>query len=324
MLLNLFTIPALAKIGSFPLLLSLHILFSITIATIAGLTFKGRYRSSFRNVFLFFTLFNLIFIAIGYIFSIALVAILYILKYEKSLKNVKFINTTNHEEPFHKVNRFCGEGGLPTYVNNENISHDLRMQALVAISKHKNKESISFFKQSMVSNDDEIRLFSFLILDNFEKDLNAQIYSNLILFNDNSQSDFQKAAVAKALAFLYWNMIYFELNDGQLQEFSAEQAFLYAQQSLSLTLKIGKDPEQFHTLFSLLGKIYFYRDELELAQEHFNIAIEKGSNADFIIPYLAEIYYMQRNYEAVSKVFTGAKDLFINERMYPVIKQWIN
>lgn len=324
MLLDSFTIPALGKIVSFPILLSFHILFSITLSSIAGLALKTRYKSNFINVFLFFTLFNFIFIVIGYVFSIALVAILYLLKYEKSLKNVKFINTTNQKEQFHKVSRFCGEGGLPTYINNKNIPHTLRMQALVSISKYKSKESVSFFRQSMISSDDEIRLFSFSIIDDFEKDLNGQIYRNLMLFNDNSQSDFQKAATAKSLAFLYWNMIYFDLNEEQLQEFSAEQAFLYAHHSLTLTLKIGKDPEQFHTLFALLGKIYFYRNELELAQEHFNIAIEKGSNADFIIPYLAEIHYMQKNYEAITKVFTRAKNLTINERMYPIIKQWVN
>ncbi|MCK5819032.1 MAG: hypothetical protein KAH18_07205 [Psychromonas sp.] len=323
MLLDFSGIPVIQVMRTFSILFYFHVLFSIVIAIIAVFILQLRYKIKFTIAFMVIALFNFIFIGIGYIFSVLLVAALYFIKYKKSLKNVKFIGATHLEEEYPKVNRFCGEGGLTSYVNNNAISHKLRIQALLAISRRKSRESITFLQQSMISQDDEIRLFSFSILDDFEKDINTQIFKDLTEFNDVRQSDTQKAATAKSLAFLYWDMIYFDLRSDKLEEFSVDQSYFYAQKSLELTNKTGESPMLLHTLFSLLGKIFYYKGEFEPAQQHFTIAIEKGSNPDFIIPYLAEIHYIQGNYEAVSTLFANAKGLLINEKMYPIIKQWI-
>ena len=306
----------------FHALFFIHLGLSIVVAFISAKVLTEKYDANYKNTFWLFMFFNFLLVGIGYVLSIGLVVALHLFEFEDALHNVKTFDVGVQEGEFPLVARTCGEGGMQNYINNEYLPHHLRMQALTSVSKQKNRESLAFIKQAILSPDDEIRLFSFSVLDKFEKDLNSQIYINLELFNDMTQSSKEKASTAKVLAFLYWDMIYFDLSEGPLKKFSIDQSYFYAQKSLSLTPDTEGDSNHQNTLLTLLGKICFDRGEFEQAMDHFNKALIKSQNSDFIVPYLAEIHYRNGNYEEVLRLFENAKGLLINERMYPLAKQW--
>jgi len=76
-------------------------------------------------------------------------------------------------------------------------------------------------------------------------------------------------------------------------------------------------------LYILSGKVYmkkrFYEDaeiQFELAQ-HFN-----NGKLSFVLPYLAEIKFLTRQYSEVSRLLNTKDSLELNATLYPIIEQW--
>jgi uncharacterized protein HemY len=72
----------------------------------------------------------------------------------------------------------------------------------------------------------------------------------------------------------------------------------------------------------LLGKIYLEKQQFENATTHFVMAIENGVDEEYIVPYLAELYFERGNYRSVASMLNTVKSLSMNATMYPVVAQW--
>jgi len=77
-------------------------------------------------------------------------------------------------------------------------------------------------------------------------------------------------------------------------------------------------------LYVLKGRVYMTEKNYSLAETFFNLAQEiKESDSDFVIPYLAEIYFIQKNFKIVRNIIKEkAESLSLNPRLYPIIQQW--
>ena len=76
-------------------------------------------------------------------------------------------------------------------------------------------------------------------------------------------------------------------------------------------------------LYILMGRLYMNQKKYDLAKEEFVQAQQlHEEQLAFILPYLAEIYFLTGNYKVVASIMNEAKDLELNATLYPIVEQW--
>jgi len=76
-------------------------------------------------------------------------------------------------------------------------------------------------------------------------------------------------------------------------------------------------------LYILMGRVYMMQKDYDHALAEFNTAQELSeSDFSFVLPYIAEIYYIMRDFDTAKKIMNDASSLDFNPRLYPIIAQW--
>jgi len=309
------------KIDIFSLVSSVEIfymyysVFSLVIALISLYFLKSKFITSKVKIVLFISMFNIILPIIGSFLTAWIVYYLLHIKYEETLDHVEYINMIDFENMFPLVNRILPEGGIKNLMLDERSDTSLRMKALVSLANNASRNELKLIKKCLSDKNDEIRLYSFAIIDKEERLINTKIHTQLEKLNEVVSSD-EKLKAAEELVCLYWDMIYLELSDKALTYFIAEEIKRYGK----IVLDIEPENIKVHVA---LGKMYLYNKNFSKAEKHFKIATEKGVNTDFNIPYLAEIYYNKRDFKAVKSLLERGQKLNLNFMLHPVVEQWI-
>ncbi len=302
------------NLASISLFYLVHALLSSLMAYFAAVFLARRYKDSILIIFLLTLVFNIAVPVIGYVLTAWMIYYLLHVKYAKVLINTKTLNMQELDNEFPNVKRLFGEGSMAELMSNADAPKALRMKALSVISQDMNRQNIALIKHSLADKDDEIRLYSFSLIDNMEQDINTKIHQASLRFNTTESID-EKMAAATELAYLYWDMVYFDLSDDTLKNFLLNESLRYAQ----IVFDINMSDRDMNVL---LGKIYLEKQELENASTHFVIAIENGVDEEYIVPYLAELYFERGNYRSVASMLNTVKSLNMNATMYPVVSQW--
>lgn len=275
---------------------------------------KQKFTTSRREIFLLIFMFNIALPFLGYLLTFWLVYYLLNVKYTQELTHVNAINMDEFENEFPEVQRIFGEGSMKYLMNDENADNSLRMKALVSLADNASREELKLIKNSLSDKNDEIRLYSFAVIDHKERVINEKIHQQMekLLHADSPNI---KAMAAEELVYLYWDMIYFELSDSDLKHFIVQEIEKYAQ--------IVLDREPKHTKVNVvLGKMYLMEEDFNKAEKYFDVVVEQEGEKDFILPYLAEIYYSQRNFSATKKLLKRAEKIYLNTMLNPVVQQW--
>ncbi|MEA2091803.1 MAG: hypothetical protein U9O83_05520 [Campylobacterota bacterium] len=169
------------------------------------------------------------------------------------------------------------------------------------------------------------------------------------------------AESAKELAFLYWEMVYTELSHESLKNNFLNSCIAYIElareyyisevkgntelikeyetqnrsemnenEVQEINEKIEIQQQRLHEyykisshLYMLMGRVYMQRKEYESAKAEFTVAQELlPDQASFILPYLAEVYYLTGKYDIVGSIMNKASDLELNATLYPISNQW--
>lgn len=300
--------------GSLLVFYAIHALLSALFSAIPSYFLTLRYKDSWLRLFLLFFFFNMALPVIGYLFTLWLSYYLFHIKYALILKNTKMLNMEELDQEFPRVKRAFGEGSMVELMSNAFAPQELRMKALSAMAENMTQKNVAMIKHSLSDKDDEIRLYSFSLIDHIEHGLNNKIHEASLHFN-NAKDEEQKFSAAKELALLYWEMVYFDLSDEVLKNYLIKESFKYAKIAFS---KHMNDT----SLNVLLGKIYLAKKEYECAETQFVLAIENGLDHEYIIPYLAELYFLRGNYRSIRSMFSTAESLGMNTVMHPVVEQW--
>jgi len=76
-------------------------------------------------------------------------------------------------------------------------------------------------------------------------------------------------------------------------------------------------------LYILMGRVYMMKKEYENAVEEFTMAQELSeSDFSFVLPYLAEIYYILRKFPIAKSIMNKAESLDLNPKLHPIVAQW--
>ena len=292
----------------------IHSMVSFLVALVSAWFLKHKFTDKQVNIILFFWIFNLVLPGIGYLMTIWIVYYLSNVTYEKQLSNINYINMIEFENEFPKINRIFGEAAMGKLLSDDTASSSLKMKALVSLADNSSKTDVMLIKNSLSDKNDEVRLYSFAVIDNIERGINSKIHNRLQLFLETKDSG-MKVKAAEELAYLYWDMVYFELTDSDLKKFIIDEVEKYAK------IVLSEEPQN-EKMNVLLGKTYLLAQEFDKAEVSFSIAIEKGNNKDFVVPYLAEIFFAKRAFSTVKELLNNTKGLHTNALLHPIVKQW--
>ena len=295
-------------------------------------------RNNALSSFLFFSLFNLSLPIIGYMISIWVVWYLRNIKYDKKVTNTNILNLDEFGISFLNVERIFGEGSMAHLLKNKYAPKSKKLKALSSLAASRSPANLRIIRQTLSSNDDEIRMFGYAIINKIEKNLSTKINHYLTLYNEEKLKEKNSpeivANAAMELAFLYWEMVYTELSHDSLKDNFLEEVIKYATFAKEFYLKSLKESNNPNTLKSLkdeklmkvyvlLGRVYMSKKEYSLASTEFTIAQElHASNSSYILPYLAEVHFLQGNYKVVNSILQEATDLGLNATLFSVVEQW--
>jgi len=187
---------------------------------------------------------------------------------------------------------------LKAELQNADLDTSFRMTALLAMQSMPAR-TVSPLLQSMLADPlDDIRLLAYGILDNREKGLTQRILAQRAKLDGKSQpaatGDARRAA-NKALAQLYSELIYEHLVKGDVYRNAADQADAYASAALEA------DPSD-ASLWRLRGRLALDQRKLDAAAAMLQRAIDCGFPRERMLPYLAEVAYLRRDYRRVREL----------------------
>ena len=299
--------------------------------------------------FLFFFLFNLSIPFVGYLFSIWVALYLMNVTYEKKVANTNMLNLDEFGTSFLKVERIFGEGSMSDLMTSKYAPKSKKLKALSSLATNISPTNLRIIRQTLTSTDDEIRMFGYAIINKAEKILNQKINKQLdIIYNESKKGDnkdeYIVALASKELAFLYWEMVYTELSHISLKNNFLNSVITYIELSKEYFLsKIGEIREDMKSktdekllkiqlqdtykicssLYMLMGRVYMQREQYEEAKSELTIAQELlPEQATFILPYLAEVYFVTGKYNVVQSILNQAESFELNSTLYPIAQQW--
>jgi tetratricopeptide (TPR) repeat protein len=299
---------------SLSLFYGIHAIISAVVAYIAMEFLKKRYEDKKSYIFIFIWTFSMVLPIVGYFMVAWMVYYLLTIKHKPILRDEFMINMDEFISDFPKIHRSFGEAGIGKLLTNEEAPEELKLKALTSLSDNAKKSDIEMIKKMLGDRDDEVRLYSFSIINKLERNLNNKIHEKLKEFREAKDKK-RKLQAATDLAHLYWDLVYYQLSDEDLKGFIIKEVEKYATYVLH---RDSSNPQ----INLLLGKVYLYQKKYNNAQLFITTALKKGVNRDFIIPYLAEIFYEKRQFHTVKKLLSSAKDIEFNTTLYPIVILW--
>ena len=293
--------------------------------------------------FIFIFLFNLPIPFIGYILTLWIVWYMNHVHYDKQQVTSSFLNLDEFETSFLKVERIFGESSLTELITSSYAPKFKKLKALSSLAANISPGNLKIIRQTLTSSDDEIRMFGYAVINKAEKSLNSKINQQLILIKEESNKtlnqDKKKIAFAqKELAFLYWEMVYTELSHESLKESFLYESLKYLNASKAFFInhiaqieENNQDTETLlHTDYGAASSLYLLAGRIHMLGNDYNTALEEltlaqellPNNNTFILPYLAEVYFITGKYSIVKTLLSDAKGLDLNATLHPIIEQW--
>ena len=160
------------------------------------------------------------------------------------------------------------------------LSPNERLQAMVGLRELPPNVTGGLLRELLSDQDEEIRLLAYGIFEAAENRIRQEILIARQLL-DSAKSDAEHAQLAARLAELHWELIYQDLVQGELRQFTLRCVRQYAHESLVHDAKQGR-------LWCLLGRSALIASEPDQAREYLLRAQEHGFPANRLASWLAE------------------------------------
>ena len=205
-------------------------------------------------------------------------------------------------------------GGIRARLLDQNASLESRLKAMMAIQQMPSRLSSPLLRQMLTDPADDIRLVAYGMLDQREKAINHKITEELANL-DSEQSATARQTSLRHLAELYWELVYQGLVQGDVRKHAVGQSMEYVAQSLELT------PDE-PGLWVLQGKLINELGQISAAGIAFQRAIELGYPAIRLLPYQAEMAFVQRDFQRVRQLLSEMSAFDNSEKTQALVQFW--
>lgn len=207
-----------------------------------------------------------------------------------------------------------GLGGVAARLRHATSNPDARMKALLAVQAMPARMSNPLLQEMLSDREDDIRLLAYGMLDAKEKDINRRIHERLRELP--AAVPRRVAMLRKELAELYWELAYQGLAQGDLLDYVLGEALVHAEAALQL------DAADNDSLV-LLGRLAMRQGRVEEAHERFNAALAHGVPQVRVLPYLAELAYLERDFEATRRLLAQLPGSAQSSMLEQVANYWL-
>ncbi|MBI4243762.1 MAG: hypothetical protein HY606_06690 [Planctomycetes bacterium] len=285
---------------------------SLVISLIELLLIPDKFKKRWMILFLFILNASLPFAGIIVTFFLTV----FILRKQKKVEGLAFNKIHLYESiyEFPEIRRIFGEAFAIEALGNDKLPTDLRLKVLISLSTSKTKQSVRILRNTLSTDEDELRLFSHNVLNKIEKDINSNISQKMKLIEQiNSPKD--RAPLSADIARLYWELLYLELADDILRDFYVMEIQTHAAKALEF---MPDDP----SLHLLLGKTCILKNNYKDAYRYLIKAMEYRMPKSKVIPYLCEVLFKQQNYKEAGQLLAGSQELKNDPALQPVVALW--
>lgn len=254
---------------------------------------------------------------IGFIFS--LIIFIYLMKrhMKRQRHNIDiYLDSLDSKniEILSKSKRQFGEGTISTYNTDLPASSKYGILSLVSNLRFPNMGNV--IKRSLEDDNDEIRLFAFNILSKEENFISNELKKRLEKLENNNDNKSEKSIILKEIGILYWELLYLDLVDNELNNYYLSLSEKYLKEAL---LSNQNDYET----FLYLGRICLKRKEYDFALDYLQKVIELNEK-EKAMPYMAEIYFNLKKYKEAKSLLSSLSKTEIHPNFYSNYCAWVN
>lgn len=275
--------------------LALHLASSALLAFAIALVVPQRYRQPRGWLLAYLFAFNFFIPVAGLLCAVAALAIGVL--WPKDEPEDRFTTTDSPEFVTARRREGSGFSGNRVRAQLGNVATpvDKRLNALVAIQSTPARSSGKSLRNLLADPADDVRLLAYGILDGKEKKITQRIVE-LRARLDSGPADDARAMMHRQVAELYQELIYQNLVQGDLLHYSCTQVREHAKAALAI------DDDQ-PGLWFMLARLELATGNVAGAAEALRSAHAHGFSRTRLLPYLAELSYLERDYEQVRKLF---------------------
>jgi hypothetical protein len=203
---------------------------------------------------------------------------------------------------------------LKSVLHSTSASSSFRMTALMAMQAMPMRTVSPLLRDMLDDQFEDIRLLAFWMLDRQEKELTQKILDQLPKLQ-LTLSKPERYRVNKDLALLYNELVYSYLVQGDVYRHAAAQAEHYAAAALDI---VPGDA----SLWRLRGRLALDRGDTDGAEKMLAEAVFQGYDRGRLLPYLAEVAYLRRDFDQVSQLLQQINAGSVAPSLVPVMQFW--
>ena len=196
----------------------------------------------------------------------------------------------------------------------ESFGHVKNPSMVIYMSKIQHPFAVRYLKEAISSEEDEIRLVAFASLASMEKSLMERI-GRIRGFLSTARDDQDTFSAHLSLAQLYWELVYLNVGEKELEEFYLKEVESHALSAL----EIREDPR----VHFILGRLKLRRREVEQAEIHFLRALKLGFPKERLVTYLLEVYYVRRDFKRLFEISRELEDVLPTDHLTAsILRVW--
>ncbi len=296
-------------------LLLAHALLALLAALAATVLLPPQYRSSPRRALVFHI------VLAGFIPFLGGLALIGWVLY------ARFIDRRHHERPFAAVRLpaftaapdakhvGAGAGSLRPRLTQTDMPRQTRLDALLTAQNLPGNLSVRLLREVLSDPVDDLRLAAYGMLDKGEKLLNQKIQLALEQLANETAPE-ARGRLLQRVADCYWELVYQDYaHQGELREFALLSAWRAATDALLLRPQDGD-------LLVLIGRIALARGQADEAAVAFARARALSIPHNRVLPYLAELAFLRRDFARVRALIGELEDGSKNFTTAPLIAFW--
>ena len=251
-----------------------------------------------------------------------LVATFALYRYRNQDAFTRFPSVTLPEfDQYQSSSNSCRPLGLKTFLSNQSVPTPSRMRAMVALSNVSGRLASPMLRTALSDSNDDLRLLAYSMLDNKEQKISQAIHDaqqSLERAHQNEGSSPlgpQGIQASWALSDLYWEMIYQGIAQSDVREHAIAQSLHYC-------LAVLQEQPDNALLTLRKGRLMQLRKDYKQAQDAYEAALEQGLPAARVVPYLAEIYFLQRDFSKTQRLMQMLDYTQAPPSLRPSMKYW--
>lgn len=255
--------------------------------------------------------------AVPFIGSVGVaLGILLALYLPRSQREVPWQSIEIPELPFRPVEMenqlLYSEGGL-RQVLREAQDPDKRLTALMASKQMAERDAVALLREALTDKVDDVRLLAYSMLEEKEKKLARR--ANQLQQGLARAEQSQIVQMERRLAQVWWEMAYLGLAQGGLKTY-------YLQNTRTIPRRLVERRSHPND-WRLLGRTALALGESAEAKTAFHESLTAGAPVELVCPYLAEVAFIERDFDRVRRELEAGNNERTNPAMKPLLEAWL-